>query len=125
VRNASQIFQATLAYCVDYGLWSARAVALMFDIRVQNGSIRDLVRTRIMKDFDAIAADLPDAEREIEKMRIVANRRAEAANPAWIEDVRARKLCIANGAGVVHGIPYDIEGQFGIGLTRFDISPGR
>jgi hypothetical protein len=124
VRNASQIFQATLAYCVDYGLWSARAVALMFDIRVQNGSIRDLVRTRIMKDFDAIAADLPDAEREIEKMRIVANRRAEAANPAWIEDVRARKLCIANGLGVVHGIPYDIEGQFGIGLTRFDIAPG-
>jgi len=54
----------------------------------------------------------------------VANRRAEAANPAWIEDVRTRKLCIANGSGVVHGIPYDLEGQFGIGLTRCGIAPG-
>ena len=57
-------------------------------------------------------------------MRIVANRRAEAANPAWVEDVRARKLCIANGYGVVHGIPYDLEGQFGIGLARYGSPAG-
>lgn len=43
-------------------------------------------------------------------------RRAETANRAWVEDVRTRKLCIANG-GVVHGIPYDLEGQFGISLA--------
>ncbi|MCE5264290.1 MAG: hypothetical protein LLG97_12240 [Deltaproteobacteria bacterium] len=90
----------------------------MFDIRVQNGGIRDAVRSRIMTDFEEIAADLPEPELEVRKLRIVANRRAEAANRAWVADVRARKLCIANGRGVVHGIPYDLEGQFGIGLAR-------
>ncbi len=50
------------------------------------------------------------------KLRIVANRRAEAANPQWIEDVRTRKLCIANGEGTVHGRFYNLEDQFGIGL---------
>jgi hypothetical protein len=49
-------------------------------------------------------------------MRIVANRRAEASNPRWVEDVRARKICCANGGGRVHGIPYDLEKQFGIRL---------
>jgi hypothetical protein len=38
-------------------------------------------------------------------MSIVANRRAEAANPRWVDDVRVRKLCIARGEGAVHGIP--------------------
>jgi len=53
---------------------------------------------------------------ELERMKIIANRRAEAAKPRWVEDVRARKLCIASGAGEVHGIPYDLEAQFGIAL---------
>ena len=53
---------------------------------------------------------------EVTKMRIVANRRADAAKPEWVEDVRARKLCCANGVGVVHGIEYDLENQFGISL---------
>jgi peptidoglycan hydrolase-like protein with peptidoglycan-binding domain len=32
------------------------------------------------------------------------------------EDVRARKLCIAKGEGVVHGVRYNLEEQFGIQL---------
>ena len=122
-KQARRIFRAALRSCGDYGLGSERAVALMFDIRVQNGSIRDAVRSRIMTDFEEIPPDLPEPEREVRRMRIVANRRAEAANPAWIADVRARKLCIAEGRGVVHGIPYDLEGQFGIGLARYGGPP--
>ncbi len=61
---------------------------------------------------------LPEEEQETARLRIVANRRAEAANRKWVEDVRERKLCIANGSGNVHGITYDLEGQFGIGLRR-------
>ncbi len=53
------------------------------------------------------------------KMVIVANRRAEAANPRWIDDVRVRKLCIARGEGTVHGIPYRLDDQYAIGLKRF------
>ena len=51
-------------------------------------------------------------------MKIVANRRAEAANPRWVEDVRTRKLCIAKGEGIVHGVRYNLEEQFGIALTE-------
>jgi len=124
LKSASRVFQAAVRYCDDYGLWSGRAVALMFDIRVQNGSIKELVRAQILRDFEELPPDLPDPEREVRKLRIVANRRAEAANRVWIEDVRTRKLCIVNGGGVVHGIPYDLEEQFGIGLTRSGIAPG-
>jgi len=53
----------------------------------------------------------------VRKMQIIANRRAEAADSRWIEDVRARKLTIANGVGVVHGVSIDLANQFGITLA--------
>jgi hypothetical protein len=52
-------------------------------------------------------------------MRIVANRRADAAAARFVDDVRVRKLTIANGQGTVHNVSYDLEQQFGIGLTNF------
>ena len=51
------------------------------------------------------------------KLVIIANRRADAANPAAQADVRARKLTIANGTGTVHGITYNIQSDFGITLN--------
>ncbi len=53
---------------------------------------------------------------EVARPRIIANRRAEAADPRWVEDVRARKLTIANGGGTVHGNAFNLEGQYGIRL---------
>jgi len=120
VRYASRLYKAALKLCSEYGLWSQRAAALMFDIKVQNGSISEFVKTRIFSEFKGLPTDLGDEEIEVQKMRIIANRRAEAANPRWIEDVRARKLCCANGGGLVHGINFDLGGQFGIGLVRYD-----
>jgi hypothetical protein len=35
-----------------------------------------------------------------------------------VEDVRARKLTIANGHGTVHCRVYDLEERYGIGLAR-------
>lgn len=119
VVAAGRLLKTARAMCREYGLKSERALALMFDIVVQNGSIQPLVKARIQKDFDALPADLEADALEVERMRIVAVRRAEAANPRWVEDVRARKLCLANGAGKVHGVDYDLEGQFGIGLGAF------
>jgi hypothetical protein len=43
---------------------------------------------------------------------------APVANAAWIDDVRRHKLCIANGAGNVHGIHYDLGAQFSLQLVR-------
>lgn len=113
---AAKLFRAAQKLAADYGLQSPRAVALMFDIKVQNGSISELTRARILADFSRLAPDLAQEEAEVEKMKTIAHRRAEAANPRWIEDVRARKLCIAKGHGVVHGVYYDLAEQFGINL---------
>jgi len=115
---AGELYQAALSLCGEYGLWSQRGQALMFDIKVQNGGIGSKVRAQIRMNFTGLAADLRGETLELERMKIIANRRAEAAKPRWIEDVRARKLCIATGAGVVHGIPYNLEEQFGIALTE-------
>jgi hypothetical protein len=118
VKHASNLYQDALSLCRQYSVWSERAVALMFDIKTQNGSISALVGAQIHKDFGQLAPSLNGQEREVAKLRIIANRRAEAAKPRWVEDVRKRKLCCANGEGTVHGRYYDLEGQYGIRLQR-------
>lgn len=115
-EHARGVFRRAQDLCRDYGLSSERAVALMFDIVTQNGSIGSVTRARILGEIKTLPADLAQAEREVRIMEIVANRRAEAANPRWVDDVRVRKLCIARGQGTVHGIAYDLDEQFGIGL---------
>jgi hypothetical protein len=47
------------------------------------------------------------------------NRRASATKAEWVEDVRTRKLTIANGQGTVHGNFYDLKEQYGLGLEPF------
>ncbi len=116
VKHAGRLHQAAVAVCDTYGVRSERALALMFDIKVQNGSISDLVRAQIERDFQEIESAGDQALEEVARLRIIANRRAEAANPRWIEDVRRRKLTIANGEGTVHGTHYNLQEQYGIGL---------
>jgi hypothetical protein len=115
-EHARGIYERGLAMCGEYGLATERAAALMFDIGVQNGSIGAEVKARILGDFGSQGLLDNAGDTEVARMRIVANRRAEASNPRWIEDVRARKLAIALGEGVVHGKPYNLEEQFGIRL---------
>lgn len=103
-------------WCRHYGLRSQRALALMFDIRVQNGSIKPAVEALIRADFAALGGAPAGPGAETPFLRAIANRRAEAANPRWVEDVRRRKLTIAEGTGTVHGEHYDLEADFGIGL---------
>lgn len=117
--HALTLYQKSLDLGKEYDLWSERAVALMFDIKVQNGSIRKPVRQQIERDFSRINPDLDREALEVERMRIIAKRRAEASKPEWVEDVRSRKLCCANGKGIVHGINYHLEGQFEITLRPF------
>jgi hypothetical protein len=94
----------------------------MFDISVQNGSIGALVRAQIEKDFAALPKLEDPLPAEVARMRIIANRRAAACRPEFVEEVRARKLTIAEGQGVVHGIPYDLEQQFGLRLAPLELS---
>lgn len=117
LKAASRLYQEALALCEVYGVRSERAAALMFDIKTQNGSIRPTTRAQIERDFRRIPVNADPDDAEIARLRIIANRRAEACIPRWIEDVRRRKLAIANGQGTVHGRFYDLEEQFGIRLS--------
>ncbi|MCG2589933.1 peptidoglycan-binding domain-containing protein [Rhodohalobacter sulfatireducens] len=112
VEAAERLYDAAQDLADEYDLKSERAVALMFDIKVQNGSIYSYVREQILRDFDQLSDDAGEEERLI----IVANRRAEASNPRWVEDVRNRKLTIARGEGTVHGMHYNLEEDYGIRL---------
>ncbi len=118
VGGAVSYYERGVRLCSDYGLWTERGRALMFDICVQNGTIPDKVGELIRADFGKMEQDLSPEDAEVGRMRIIANRRAEAANPRFVEDVRRRKLCIAEGKGTVHGITYDLAVQFGLGLRK-------
>ena len=117
VDGANARYKTGLTLVQQYGLWSERGAALMFDIVVQNGSIKDATRQQIMADFAKIDASLSREDHEVARMRIIANRRAEAANSKFVEDVRSRKLTIANGSGKVHGAMFNLEATYGIRLV--------
>lgn len=120
VREAAVLYRQALDLCHNYGLWSERGVALMFDIKVQNGSISELVRAQIQREIARLPSTLSEAAREQAMLEVVANRRAEASNRRWVEDVRRRKLTIARGEGEVHGMHFNLEEQFGIELRPFE-----
>ncbi len=117
IAHASALHQQAVALCCEYGLTSERAVALMFDIVTQGGSIGCIVKAQILAAFGRLPCD--DGGNEVAKMRIVANRRAEASKSEFIDDVRTRKLAIANGGGTVHGIFYDLDDMFSLTLNPF------
>ena len=106
--QAQQIRQAQQNY-LQPAIRTARALrfttelglALCFDIHVQNGGVRAEVLSSIQR---------PDSNgmSEQERRRIVANSVADAAGK-WADDVRVRKLTIANGEGTVHGHHYVLE----------------
>lgn len=96
---------------------SERALALMFDIATQDGVINDTVAAAIRHDYAQMDSGLSPDELEVVRLVSIANRRADAAKPQWRDDVRRRKLTIANGKGEVHGNFYDLEAQYGITLN--------
>lgn len=100
---------------VEYGLRTERALSLMFDIVVQNGSIRSETKSQIMQERAKKEAALRRTLQEREFLEIIANKRAEASKPRWVEDVRSRKLTITKGKGEVHGRYYDLLKEFGLG----------
>jgi hypothetical protein len=119
VRHASRIHDHAVELCTQFDLTTERAVALMFDILVQNGSISLLVKAQIQKDVAQMGKIDDPLQGEVARMRIIANQRAAACRPEYVEDVRRRKLTIAEGKGTVHDIYYDLEEQFGLRLKAF------
>jgi Putative peptidoglycan binding domain len=116
-NHANRLYEQALALSEEYGLQSERAVALLFDVVTQNGSVGTIEKARILADY----AQLPSVPggNEVAKMRIIANRVAEHANAKYVDDVRTRKLAIANGEGTVHGIFYDLADVFNLTLNPY------
>lgn len=117
MTQAQHYFDRGEALRQKFGLVTERAAALMFDICVQNGTIAPDVEAKIRADWSALPDSGDAVADEAAKLQSVANRRAEAANPKFVEDVRRRKLAIANGSGVVHGRQYNLEQDYAIRLT--------
>jgi hypothetical protein len=115
VERADALYQVALGFCRDYGLTTERGAALMFDIRVQNGSVDRLGSgEKIRRGFELINPILDDAQEQEERMRIIARERAAVAKAEWREDVLKRKLTIAEGKGVVHNRSFDLEAEFAL-----------
>ena len=99
-RAYDSYFVPAAATAKKVSLTSELGVALCFDMHVQNG------RARI--DAVEFISKQPPRPSEAEQRRALANAVADRSNPRWAEDVRSRKLAIANGAGAVHGRNYEL-----------------
>jgi hypothetical protein len=109
LRFAEKIYDNAKRLTEEYELRSERAVALMFDIIVQCGSIKKITKEKILSDFNTSTT-------EAARLETIALRISEQVKPRWQDDVKSRKLCIARGEGYVHGIWYNLFEQFGISL---------
>ena len=120
VTHAKNIFQKALEMCADYSLWSERGVALMFDMCVQNGSVSNAIKSKILASYKDLK-NIKDREHlEVKRMEIIINHRLTKVNARWVEDVKNRKYVIAAGEGVIHGISYNLASQFDIKLEPFN-----
>ena len=115
--HSERLFSRALDLSQEYDLTTERGVALLFDICVQNGGLGSETGARIREDYDSIAANQSPAEEQVARMQAIANRVAESSRPEFVEDVRTRKLTIANGTGSVHNVFYDLAEQFSIALS--------
>ncbi|MCM0647262.1 DUF5050 domain-containing protein [Clostridium swellfunianum] len=98
---------ASITY--TYNLKSTRAYALAFDIATQNGAVNSTAAATISQ-----AQQQRPNMTEKELLTVIANAVADAANPAYTEDVRSRKLCIVNGSGIVHRTQFYLDRDYGL-----------
>ena len=108
-RAKLNYFDPAVAAAAGLVLTSERGISLCFDIHVQNGGIKKIVRDRLMP--------LVPAANERAFLERLANEVADTAkNVEFREDVRHRKLTIASGSGTVHGKAYTLA-NWGLSLA--------
>lgn len=100
-----------------FGLKSERALALFFDIVVQNGGINALCSKNIfLRKQNEVIPTMDFEQLESTMMRIVAEERSRLS--IYYRDTLSRKMCIAHGCGNVHGINYNLD-DFQLGFEEF------
>ena len=91
-----------------FNFTTLRAYSLMFDIAVQCGGID------LKTELPEIESQISKTDNDIRKMTIISNVVAEHSSSSFIENVRARKLCITNGTGTVNQTKWELNTQFGL-----------
>jgi hypothetical protein len=94
-RARESYWEPALATARQFGLQTELGLALAFDVHVQNGGVK-AAAARVIRDAVPLGS-------ELELRRLVANAVADQSSARWRDDVRQRKLAIAEGHGVVHG----------------------
>jgi hypothetical protein len=93
-RALEHYFQPAQTTANKLHLKTELGVALAFDIHVQNGGVKeDILRSLLGRTFTS----------ELARREALANAVADSSKPEFKEDVRSRKLTIAQGKGMVHG----------------------
>jgi peptidoglycan hydrolase-like protein with peptidoglycan-binding domain len=104
VERAQSEYWTTLALrdANDLGLKQELDLMLMFDIAVQNGGMRSKGR------LEAARRQLHEGMSDLERRRVVAQVVVDTINGPFKDDVRQRKMCIAQGNGIVHRAGYNL-----------------
>jgi peptidoglycan hydrolase-like protein with peptidoglycan-binding domain len=84
------------------GLTEELDLLLMFDIAVQNGGMGSKER------LDTATRQLSTGMPALDRRRMIAQVVTDSITGQFKDDVRSRKMCIANGNGTVHGSSYDL-----------------
>lgn len=98
VVAAQKIHNTALKYVARVGLNDLRTYLLMFDILVQNGSIKE---TRFVEWENFIKAN--NITNSTKALKALVEIRLKDTNPKWVPDVRSRKYALIDGLGTVHG----------------------
>lgn len=96
-----------------YGVETLRGLSFFLDVAVQNGpgKLGATAKASVKAAFAARGGHaLPPREKLVALAQVVA----ESCNPRWKAVVLARKLAIAEGAGVVYGSRVDLGARFGL-----------
>lgn len=101
-RVDADYFRPALATAKAYGLTTELGIALAFDIHVQNGGINSAVGAKVRAQM------IPGMSEKAVRV-LIANGIADHALAKWREDVRTRKLTVATGEGIVHGVHYVLK----------------
>jgi uncharacterized protein YjbI with pentapeptide repeats len=99
----------------DQKLRSRLGFALMADIQLQNGGIKPAAAKQMGDRVREAEEKAGEPLSESARMLIIANAVADHSNERFREYVRARKLAIANGGGMVYGRLFEMK-QRGITL---------
>jgi hypothetical protein len=125
-KYAMAIFVRAVALADSFQLVQENAVALMFDVVTQNGSIKAEHRSKILELAKNRGSKLGRVLTEDEMLECISIGRASFSKAQWQADVASRKLCISrrrtapfslNGkdySGKVHGDSFDLAKQFSL-----------